>query len=213
MINEMIKELRKIDDVNWGLYAFKRDPLDKKINEDEKISIIKESIECGCMEARILKEKYGVIDCCGYAEKLNIDIAEIEAHDDGSYILFAKFNDPNKISVYMESVRKAETLVQSNDLKDLICGVNIKDVLIAHEIFHFIESQKNDIYTKRKKIQLWKLGPIKYKSGLVVLGEIAAMAFAKELLQLDYSPHLFDVLLLYAHNESQAKEIYNEIVM
>lgn len=213
MINEMIKELRKIDDINWGLYAFRRDPLDKKISDEDKVSIINESIDCGCMEARMLREKYGEMDCSSYAEKLNIDILEVEAHDDGSYILFAKFNDPNKVSVYMESVRKAEALVQSNDLKNLICGVNIKDVLIAHEMFHFIESQKNDIYTRNKKIQLWKLGPIKYKSGLVVLGEIAAMAFAKELLQLDYSPHLFDVLLLYAHNESQAKEIYNEIVM
>lgn len=213
MINEMIKELRKIDDINWGLYAFRRDPLDKKISDEDKVSIINESIDCGCMEARMLREKYGEMDSSSYAEKLNIDILEVEAHDDGSYILFAKFNDPNKVSVYMESVRKAEALVQSNDLKNLICGVNIKDVLIAHEMFHFIESQKNDIYTRNKKIQLWNLGPIKYKSGLVVLGEIAAMAFAKELLQLDYSPHLFDVLLLYAHNESQAKEIYNEIVM
>lgn len=213
MINEMIKELRKIDDINWGLYAFRRDPLDKKISDEDKVSIINESIDCGCMEARMLREKYGEMDSSSYAEKLNIDILEVEAHDDGSYILFAKFNDPNKVSVYMESVRKAEALVQSNDLSNLICGVNIKDVLIAHEMFHFIESQKNDIYTRNKKIQLWKLGPIKYKSGLVVLGEIAAMAFAKELLQLDYSPHLFDVLLLYAHNESQAKEIYNEIVM
>jgi hypothetical protein len=213
MINEMIKELRKIDDISWGLYAFRRDPLDKKISDEDKVSIINEAIDCGCMEAKMLREKYGEIDCSSYAEKLNIDILEVEAHDDGSYILFAKFNDPNKVSVYMESVRKAEALVQSNDLKNLICRVNIKDVLIAHEMFHFIESQKNDIYTRNKKIQLWKIGPIKYKSGLVVLGEIAAMAFAKELLQLDYSPHLFDVLLLYAHNESQAKEIYNEIVM
>jgi hypothetical protein len=101
--------------------------------------------------------------------------------------------------------------VKKENLNTLIDEVNIGDVLIAHEMFHFIEGQNQDIYTKNTKIKLWKLGPIKYHSGIVALGEIAAMSFAKELLSLTYYPNLFDILLLYPQDEKKATALYDEI--
>jgi hypothetical protein len=111
----------------------------------------------------------------------------------------------------MKNIRKAEELVKNENLNLLLDGVKIEDVLIAHEMFHFIEDNNKEIYTRAAKIMLWRLGPIKYHSGLVALGEIAAMAFAKELLQLSYYPNLFDILLLYPHDKSKAKTLYDEV--
>ena len=44
------------------------------------------------------------------------------------------------------------------------------------------------------------------------LGEIAGMAFAKELLQLTYSPYILDSFLVYLYHPKVAFDLYNEII-
>jgi hypothetical protein len=211
MIKKLISDLRNIDKNIWGLYTFKRDPVCDKITDIKKTEMILRANKCGFDEAVALKEKYGLKSCREYADKLGLTIYEIEEKNSEDYILFAKFNSPNRLSICMNNVKTAEELVKKENLNTLIDEVNIGDVLIAHEMFHFIEGQNQDIYTKNTKIKLWKLGPIKYHSGIVALGEIAAMSFAKELLSLTYYPNLFDILLLYPQDEKKATALYDEI--
>jgi hypothetical protein len=211
MIKDLIGELRTVDKNTWGLYTFKRDPLHAKVSDEEKTEMIEKANECGRQEAIVLKEKYGIKSCRQYAKSLGITISDIEEKNSEDYILFAKFNAPNQVSINADNVKKAVEIVKEENISFLIDEVNIEDVLIAHEMFHFIEGNNKEIYTKNVKIRLWKLGPIKYDSGLVSLGEIAAMAFAKELLNLTYYPNLFDILLLYPHDEKKAKMLYDEV--
>jgi hypothetical protein len=210
-IKEIISELKAIDENVWGIYTFKRDPIVGKVSDKEKEEIIAEAIECGRQEAIDLKNKYGNISCRQYAGHLGISISEDEKGNSGDYILFARFNAPDRISVYMDNVKKTEEIVREENLNRLLDEVKIEDVLIAHEIFHFIESSDKNIYTRRKKIRLWRIGPIEYTSGLMAVGEIAAMAFARELLSLSYSPNLFDILLLLPHDENKARMLYEEV--
>lgn len=211
MIKELIRNLKTLDKYTWGKYTFNRDPIHNKVSYEKKKEMIEKADECGRLEAIALKNKYGAKSCLEYAELLGIKVSKLEDGDSKDYILFAKFNSPNKISIYMKNVRKAEELVEDEKLNMLLDGVKIEDVLIAHEMFHFIEDKNKGIYTRTEKIELWKLGPVKYNSGLVALGEIAAMAFAKELLQLSYYPNLFDILLLYPHNKEKAKALFDEV--
>lgn len=211
MIKELIINLKVVDANVWGLYTFKRDPLCSKVTHEDKTDMIKKANECGRMEAMKLKEEYGINTCVKYAEKLGLTISEIEEVNSKDYILFAKFNSPNIISINKNSVKKAEEIINEENLNGLIEDVKIEDILIAHEMFHFIEMNNKEIYTSNTKVMLWKLGPIKYDSGLVALGEIAAMAFAKELLQISYYPNLFDILLVYPHDNKRAKMLYDEV--
>jgi hypothetical protein len=90
--------------------------------------------------------------------------------------------------------------------------VDIESMLLAHEMFHYFEEDNKEIYTKTKKIELWKLGPIHYKSQLAALSEIAAMSFARQLLHLDYNPYVFDAIMLYPHDGKKTQELVNEIL-
>lgn len=212
MIRDLIVELKTLDKYEWGHYVFNRDPIHNKVSSQGKKEIIEKANECGYKEAVILKNRYGVKSSREYAEHLGIKISELEDDDSKDYILFARFNSPDKISIYMKNIKKCEELVKNENLNQLLDNVKIEDVLIAHEMFHFIENNDRDIYTRQVKIMLWKLGPIKYHSGLVAPGEIAAMAFARELLQLSYYPNLFDILLLYPHDNMTAKALYDEVM-
>lgn len=212
MIKDLVRHLKTVDQIRWGMYTLKRDPLSHKIPDLVRSEMIEKANECGCLEAQTLKAKYGVKTCREYSKLLGLTVSEIEVNNTSDYILFAKFNAPNQVSICINNVKKGEELIKKEDLYRLIDEVKIEDVLIAHEMFHFIEGKDKEIYTKRTKIRLWKLGPFKNDSGLVALGEIAAMAFAKELLQLSYCPNLFDILLLYPHDKKKAKQLYDEII-
>lgn len=212
MIKEYIEKLKTLDKYTWGKYIFNRDPIQNKVSDNEKARMIEKANECGRLEATALRDKYGSKSVQDYAEQLGIKVSKLEDGDSKDYVLFARFNSPDIISIYMKNIRLAEELVKAEDLSLLLDKAGIEDVLIAHEMYHFMEDKNKEIYTRAEKVLLWKLGPIKYQSGLVALGEIAAMAFAKELLQLSYHPSLFDILLLYPHDKKKAETLYKEVI-
>lgn len=85
------------------------------------------------------------------------------------------------------------------------------NVLLAHELFHAVEEQHADeIYTRTEKVELWRK-PFSNRSSIACLSEMAAMAFAGELLGLDCSPYMLDVLLVYAYDKEAAWGLYEEI--
>lgn len=89
--------------------------------------------------------------------------------------------------------------------------MNIKNMLLWHEIFHVLEFQKADtMFTRREKIALWR-GPIPNRSRIRCLGEIAAMQFAAEMERVPYSPYCLDVLLVYGYNEKAASALFDEM--
>lgn len=212
-IEEMLQDLIKISDEAWGKYGFQREPLKGKFNSEKKINLIRKSNNCGREYARKIRENYGYIDVYKIAENLGLEVNYPIMPNGGGHITFAQFVEPNKVTVFKDSVDKAVTLIKEQNLSHMFSMVNIEEILLAHEIFHFIEKEnKEQIFTRTEKIRLWKLGPIKNDSNIVCLGEIAGMAFAKELLQIPYSPYILDVFLVYLYNPQVAYCLYNEIM-
>lgn len=89
---------------------------------------------------------------------------------------------------------------------------SIEDIMLAHELFHYIESRKaKTIYTRVEKIQLWRK-PFSNRSGIHALSEIAAMAFAREYFQLDFLPFALAPLMLWLYDREGGKKLYDEIL-
>lgn len=212
MIKESTIQLLELDDVEWGNYAFSRDPLRNKLSSEEKTEMILLANQCGAKQAQKLIDLYGRQDIIEYANKLNIKVSYADSDGVDNYVVFARFNFPDKVTIYSGNVKKVEQLIEENEMGELLGFVNIEAMLLAHELYHFVEDKDTEIYTRTKKIQLWKLGPIRYKSHLIALGEIAAMSFARELLQLQYNPYLFDGIMLYPHDSKKTQELIKEIL-
>ena len=211
MIKEKINFLINIKDEEWGEYAFSRDPLKGKVTSELRKEMINKAIECGKREALKLKEKYRNISIAKIIKKMGLEVIEKDSNKTDAYIMFACYNSPNKITIFNENKILVEKFINENELNDKLDRIDIESVLLAHELFHHIEEKCENIYTKSTKIVLWRIGPYKYKSGLVSIGEIAAMSFAKEVLSLQYNPYLFDILMLYPHDEEKANKLYKEI--
>lgn len=211
MIHETVNYLTSISDLEWGLYAISRDPLNKKINPDITEELIQRSIQCGKGQAQNLLSKYPNHSVKEIAQKMNLEIRMKDSYGTDNYIMFACYNSPNSITLFKNNIELEKDFLIQEDLFQKLEDVNIEDLLIAHEMFHYLEENDQSIYTRTTKIELWRIGKFIYKSKLIALGEMAAMSFAKEILSLGYNPFVFDVLMLYAHDKEKTNNLLNEI--
>lgn len=214
-LEEMIHNLMNIDDVTWGLYAFSRDQLKRRITEEEKIRMIQNAIECGKSYAHRIMDDLNTKDPQTIVEKLNVQVIQQSVNITGSQIIFALYTPPNQIQIMNEPISRAMQLIDKelSILIELFQQYSIINTIICHEIFHFLEERyKDTIYTKTEKMVLWTFFGYRYQSTIRALSEIGAMAFAKELNELSYSPFLLDVLLFYSYDSSSARKIYNDII-
>lgn len=211
MINEKIDFLVNMSDQDWGEYAFSRDPINTKIKPEARQKLIENANLCGREQALKIKETYANCSVKEIAVKLKLDIVYEDTNGTDEYVMFACYNSPNKVTLFMGNVTLVEKFIKEEQLEEKLDNVDIENMLLSHEIFHHLEEKEKDIYTKKETITLWKIGKFQYKSKLLALGEIAAMAFAKELLNLSYNPYVFDTLMLYPHDKVKTDKLFDEI--
>ncbi len=212
-LDEMLSSLLFLTDAQWGLYAFSREPVRQKFSIPERIRLAQQAEECGRSFAGELNEKAAGRSMREYAEQMGITVEYLPIPGDGAQVLFAQFFPPNKIRIYDDCLNKAEQFLPVGNGIGINRREEIANILLSHELFHWLEEQnKNGIFTKQEKVQLWSIGPLKYSAPISCLGEIAAMAFTQELCGLSFSPYLLDVLLVYGYNPAAATNLYRGIL-
>lgn len=213
-IREMLDSLVSIPLEAWGYYAFSRDPVNARITAGQRREWTRKAIACGMEHAQKVIHECGSnqLDLICRHFGLTVSFPEILQQDES--LLFAEYWEPDKISVYGNVVRKGQALCETEDVPGIIAlKADIRNILLAHEVFHFLEYRyKQDIYTKTQKIRMWAIGPVHNDSGIMALGEIAAMAFSQKINHLPYAPYVIDLLLAYTYSPAFARELYEEIM-
>jgi len=215
-LQEMLHNLLKVDDETWGLYAFSRELLNKRIQPNQKTEMTAKAIACGKEYAQRIIQECGSNDIRTISEKLKL---KIELHDTsmiGKRVLFARYTTPDRIEVMEEPVKKAVMIISQEApiMVEHFTQNGIMDTILGHELFHFVEDQNvQKIYTRTEKILLWNFLGYKNYSTIRTLGEIGAMAFTKELNGLNYSPFILDVLLYYGYDSASAEKIYRDVLV
>jgi len=214
-IKKEIEELLKLQDRYFAMYQVYTDPIQRKITPEIRNNIIEQSLTCGQEEAdkilSNLKKQEMPFDIYRLIQEYGILIREEDRDDSLNYIYFGAFEEPGTITLYIDNIRKGEELIREYKIKELL-NINLKEVVLAHEIFHYIEARNKKLFVNQYRIKLWKLGPYTHTSLLSCTSEIAGMAFAKRLLGLNFCPNVLDVLLLYPHDRNEAKYIYKQIM-
>ena len=214
-IEDMVKDLSSIEPVEWYSYAFSREPLNGKFNQEQRRDWMEKSLACGREYARKICEKYKTRDPKELAAAMDMDISYPEFPEKTDRVLFAEYRVPNKICIYMDAVKKAEKLFERPGILELLAeGLDIGRLLLAHELFHWVEEQyKNEIFTKTEKVRLWSLGFLHNDSNVIAFSEIAAMGFAQEIMGITYSPYVMDVFLVYGYSPQEASGLYEEMMI
>ena len=208
----MLRDLVPLDDLFWDAYAMRREPLIGRISAAQARQFAENARRCGEELADEFAASGGKSAPEECAKRLGLTVEHLAGSDDGSYTMFACFREPDRISVFQDTVDRTGKLIGEEGLSGLLGGARPEDVLIAHELYHYFECARPELYTNQKLLCLWKIGKLRNCSKVVSLQEIGAMAFAKRFLGLAYSPFVFDVLLLYSQNKRLAKNLYEDIM-
>ncbi|MGT2929077.1 hypothetical protein ACVR1G_02290 [Streptococcus dentasini] len=192
--------------------ALKADPVYGRMTEELKAELIAEAVTCGSAYAEGVRTE--APDLPALLEREGIIYTNPPIPSGGSYLIFAQYVEPNKITVFQDSIDKFLNLVSGTKYQHDFSEKALKQLLIAHEYFHYLEfKDAASVITKSKKMVLWSLLGYRYQTTFISLSEMSAMAFAKAYLGLAYSPFILDCLLTYAYNKEMSYQIYQNIRM
>lgn len=209
----MLEDLTQISSEEWGIYAFSRDPLGAKFQNEERKALAEQAIACGRTYAKRAAAEYDTASPLQILQKLGIKTEFVDMPSNTDRVLFAEFLEPDEVFVYLDAVDKGKELLSEEVRRVLTVQLDLRQTLLAHELFHVLEIRdKKEIFTQTYRYPLWKIGPLKSTSRVLALGEIAAMAFAQELCGLPYSVYVIDVLLLYGYSDNEASGLYEEMM-
>ncbi len=209
----MLGDLSEIKMHDWYQYAFSGDPLNGRFTDEQKKTWMGQAIECGSRYSERICESYHIQDPRLLAKAMGIRVSS-SIEDISDRLIFAQYIEPNQIRMNNKVVRRAEDYVKTPAVAAALpAGLNVGDLILAHELFHHVENlYRDEIFTQKKKLRLWSLGPFHSDSKIMALSEIAAMSFAREMTDTCYSPYLLDVLLIYGQSPSDAVELYREML-
>lgn len=214
-IGALVETLLGVEDEAWGRYAFSRDLLNRRIGHDAREDMIAKAMACGRSYAVRMSRETGCNSVKELAEHLNLKVTAHEGYRMGDSVWLARYTPPDGIEIMEEPVRKAVSLAAAagGASFELFRQDDIMNIILGHEIFHYIEDRfEQEIYTRTEKLLLWNFLGYRYYSTIRALGEIAAAAFTQEMNRLHYSPFLLDVLLYFSYDPSSAETIYRDVL-
>lgn len=211
MIKHWCQELSCFPEEVWISYAKSREPLQRLVSLNEYTSHFHAAQKCGMDLAHLVHRQWGGISCQALAELLGVRVERLPMPEGEGMLTFAMFHEPDLIQVFTDNAIATESLIRESGGSEFLGEVDICELLLAHELFHVLQLQYPDLYVNRKHIRLWKIGPFERHSALLSLEEVAAMAFAQEMLHLDHTPYLYDVLMLLPQATMEGRKLYERL--
>lgn len=213
-LDVMLRDLTAIETVEWYPYVFSREPLNGKFTDEQRRSWMEQALACGKTYADKVCETYQTTNPKELARAMGMEVTYPTYPEKADRVLFAEYREPNKIHIYMDAVSKAKPYLDQPDIRQILTDhLHVADLLLSHELFHHVEElYKKEIFTKTETIRLWSVGPLHNDSQIIALSEIAAMAFAQQLIQIPYAPYVMDLFLVYGYSPEEASGLYEEMM-
>lgn len=113
----------------------------------------------------------------------------------GSVFQFAEYRSrPPGITIYRAAMDLLHTAIREDALGPVLGLDDPEPVYLAHELYHHLDAAEPVSIARAVLVTTVALGPVRLRSGLVSLPEIAAAAFAAEITGLRCHPRLLDGL-------------------
>lgn len=207
---ELLDETLALPQEAFQWHMLSNDPLFERYSRAQCTAIISQGEQIGRQYAsEVLSLGMGVDEVLKHYA---IDYDEQTKPIAADRVIFAQYVEPKSITVFTDTLRKYQQYREVHGAARDISGSTVRNVLIAHELFHYLEYRdEQTIATRNFRITTHRLGPITLKSKVSSMSEIAAMEFAKVWLGLDYSPNVFDVLLVRPYEPDAATVILDNI--
>jgi hypothetical protein len=180
-----------------GLAQLREDPQYARIPAGRHAALVEAALEDGRALADWALDRWGG-DPAAIAARCNLPV--IRSNDDagfGSVIVFAEYvARPPSITLYLPAIGRLDAMMAGRGTRTFAVDSTVP-VFLAHELYHHFDCERGqERLSRRHAVKIFGLGSWQWTSGLSSLCEIAAGAFAQQLLGLPFHPRLLDSLLL-----------------
>ena len=121
-IREMTKHLMELGDKDWGRYAFRHEPLERKLSEAQKETYTRLAMECGREEADLIKTGFPECTVEEVVRAKGIQIKTPDIPNGGGHVIFAQYEESGRITIFMDCIKKAEELIAVEQMEELFTG-------------------------------------------------------------------------------------------
>ncbi len=180
-----------------GLAALSSDVQFHRISEMERGVLVELALQDGRCLAQHAGQEWGS-DPFVVAARCKVPIVESQSEPAfGSTVIYAEYAvSPPCVTLYAPAIRRLDALIARQSRHDFGIG-RTAPVFLAHELYHHFDCRRGkEALIHRHRVSIVKLGRWRWTAGLSTLPEIAAGAFAQQLLGLPFHPKHLDRLLL-----------------
>jgi hypothetical protein len=197
-----------LPDEVWSESMRRQDSLSGLIDAKHYLELFRECSADGRRTARSVSKRLAASDPEGMLRELGVTVEDM-AHGSLSYgqQAFALFVEPDLVMVDEGNASRTQELIAESGLDALLGDVSVRDVLLAHELYHVVALGEDDPDRPcmRRVVETRGIGPLKRKSRLSSLQEVSAMAFAEGITGLTCSPYVLTVLMMVPRDASAAE--------
>jgi predicted Zn-dependent protease with MMP-like domain len=181
-----------------GLMQLREDPQYPRIPAARRMELVEAALKDGRSLAERIREMWGD-EPAAIAARCEVPVIRSEGDAGfGSVVVFAEYTaPPPSITLYLPAVARLDRVIAERDVE---VGRSIgatTAIFLAHELYHHFDCLRgNARLSRRHAVKIFGVGRWHWSSGLSSLPEIAAGAFAQQLLGLPFHPKLLDLLLV-----------------
>ncbi len=135
-----------------------------------------------------------------------VDVRQSDAEAaSGPFIHHALYTaPPPRVIVFSKSLDAVEQMLETTGLRGRIGTVIVREVVLAHELFHHLARTVGVPATVRPEVEVLRLGPWGRRAVVRAAEEIAAAGFAAAWCGVDGAPELLDCLTLAGYGRFTA---------
>lgn len=184
-----------------GLGMLAADPHAWRLDRATQIAAVSDALADGIATAANLRMRFADLSPEQIARELRVPVETTESDPMvGSIWRFAEYRPrPPRIVLYARGLGPLERSLTGTRTAQLLGQATPRDVFVAHELYHHIESVRSETpIARRYTPTLFRIGNWHWRTGIAALSEIAAGAFAQSLLDLPCHPKALDFVALDA---------------
>ncbi|MBE7720502.1 MAG: hypothetical protein E7243_13440 [Lacrimispora celerecrescens] len=196
-MRELIEKNAAVHDVKWYSRVLKNQPASCELSKEEEREILFYSMETAEKYASQLKKDYGAVSGASLAGTLGLTIKRTKEELRKPFLYMGIYEPEEGTVILNDSTLNAiKGFIKEYGLTEIIREEALEEIVLFHEIFHWIEENTPGIYTRSKMLKrpVWNLFP--KSRGLDGAGEVGAIHFSKIMSGVSYSPCLYEMCLL-----------------
>ena len=183
----------------WYRYTLKRDVCGCALSGDEERAVVDGAVRTAADMARRVTAQYGLLSPQKLAEVLCLKLVHTAGELREPYLYMGLYEPGTRtITLNDSAILLVRQFISATGLDGLTSAEDITRIVLFHEIFHALEEETPDIYTRSRMLERKVLGIFPYKRGLAGVSEVGAVHFSKCMAGVAYSPCMYERYLLLA---------------